>query len=502
MRSTCFLLAALLSAPALSAGKDSNILVHIPFALHNPDGFDHEKAQFGFDAVSRSTSLAEYVYYIAETLCAPVTNQTAGFPAHDAWRAPYILLINGGGVCSEVTKVRHAQTMGAAAVLLAEPHCLCSDTICTSANPTATCDEAFPLLVNDGSGADISIPSFVIAKSLGDALKEQLRKDQPCLVELQWGIRNHNLTSARPEIHFWSSAYDPLVSLETYVDLRSVVTAFDDVVQFSPRYALIDGSRFKCQGEPDANAPCDHLCTNKGRYCTTHAKDLSGNAIVTETLRRLCVWKLFSATAAGKYWDYVIYHKQECGSPHLFADQACIDDALQAAKIDGKLVAQCMDDAGNVDKDATNALLDLALTEQSKSGVVALPALSVQHKVLRYTSARSLFDTVCTEYWLSGVDKIPAICETCGACPNTIGCLEQGKCVDFSNKERHPDTGFSRKKHDGKKKKGHGWKIFFSFVFVAGAAAAAYYYYEHYVRGNRRGGVSLMNDYLHLSGED
>jgi hypothetical protein len=144
-----------------------------------------------------------------------------------------------------------------------------------------------------------------------------------------------------------------------------------------------------------------------------HNVDLSGAAIVKETLRRLCVWKPISYNA-NMYWDYVIYHKQECSDhPGKFGYTKCIEEAMRVAKIDAATVSHCMSDAGNLDQDVTNALLKDAVMDQSRSGVVVtLPALTVNRQLLRYTSARALFDTVCTEYWLSGIDTIPAVCET------------------------------------------------------------------------------------------
>ena len=115
--------------------QDSKILVHIPFHIHDPDGFDHIKADFGFGSILNDfQSISSYVYYIEEVLCYPVTNHSIGFPTIDpgkSWEAPFILLINGGGTCSHVTKVRNAQMIGAAAVLLAQPKCSCSNTNCT-----------------------------------------------------------------------------------------------------------------------------------------------------------------------------------------------------------------------------------------------------------------------------------------------------------------------------------------------------------------------------------
>lgn len=515
----------LLNAAKIAAySVDSKVLVHIPFSLHNASGFSHGKAEFGFATVSPSKSLSAYVYYIEQTLCLPVTNQSVGYPIHEStpWETPFILMINGGGLCSAVTKVRHGQNIGASAVLLATPHCQCSDTDCMTRFPGAGCNTRFPLLVNDGSGDDITIPSFVLDRPISEDLKAELRdKNQPVLVELQWGIPDANLTQNPPQFHFWTTAYDPLVSLETYVDMRTVVTSLGSSLVFSPRYALFNGTRFGCPSNTadDVNGPCDHLCTNHGRYCTVHATDLSGHAIVNETLRRLCVWK--HAATPDQYWDYVIEHKRECGmNPHAFADPMCIGSAFQAAKVEEGPIVACMAE-GSIDSDAPNSLLDDSLQNRSLSGVVSLPAVTLNHQILPYPSARSLFDTVCAAYWYSSVPNIPKVCETCLSCPDAIGCLREGKCVgSFANKERFPDNGMlPHNKHpyqyhdpeDHHQRGGRGRRVRRIFGWLFGLAAIggiAYYSYNQYLQQRDggffrpRNGRGLMTDYLHLSSEE
>jgi len=250
-----------------------------------------------------------------------------------------------------------------------------------------------------------------------------------------------------------------------------------------------------------------HQCTNHGRYCTLHAKDLSGNAIVHETLRRLCIWKHYGNSTADKYWAYTIYHKQLCSEPHSFADPKCIADGFKEAGIHHDIVESCMKDAGDLDQDGTNTLLEEELTHQKRSSVVSLPALSVNRKVLHWTSAHSLYETLCTEYWLSGVKEVPEVCVKCASCPNAVGCIEKGHCVEFENDQRHPDTGYHRSKSENDKgQKKHRGRKFFWFVVIVGSIGGAYYYYDkhrdQFGTMRHRGNGGLMNDYMHLSGEE
>lgn len=509
------------AAAAAGGTTTSKVLVHIPFSLHLAEGYDHVQADFGVHTVSSGRSIASYVWYLDEYLCEPISNRTSGYPRSDVENEdvrvepPYMVISKAGGPCTAVVKARHAQHAGAAALILVDPNCLCSDTDCTTAFPNnSTCHEHPPLLVDDGSAGDISIPTFLIYPLLAAKLHSHLQNSQPALMELQWGIPEEISENRVPQVHLWTMAYDPLVSLEFYVNVRTVAKAFGKALHFVPHYAIVDGTRFHCtDAQPDTDLPCDHLCTNHGRYCTLHATNLSGYAILRETLRRLCIWKHYGEEHPEKYWDYIIYHKQLCSQPSMFNDAQCIEDAFNTARlVDPKVLESCMDDAGDIEEDTSNALFDAELQTMQYSGVHSLPALSIYHKVLPWTSAHSLFDTLCTEYWLSGVTNVPPVCLQCGSCPNTIGCLEKGKCVEFDNEQRHPDTGYRRNKKSktGSNTKSHGigwW--FFWLVLVASAMGGAYYYYDkhqdqfnwgQYRRSSSSRGA-LMNEYMHLPGE-
>jgi hypothetical protein len=78
------------------------------------------------------------------------------------FKAPYILMIDRGG-CNFVPKVRRAQQFGASAVLIADHFCLCSEVESGECHsPEKECETHSPLMADDGSGGDVTIPSFLI----------------------------------------------------------------------------------------------------------------------------------------------------------------------------------------------------------------------------------------------------------------------------------------------------------------------------------------------------
>ena len=505
MRLFCLLVASLV---ALSQAIDSNttrVIVQIPWKLHNPDGEAHHAADFGF-APHTSGSLSAYVHFSKEHapyLCNPVGNRSEFFNMEQRGFA-YILLADRGG-CSFVTKARNAQQAGAAALVVADTTCRCDNKPCMDAQKGDGCQEHDPALVDDGSGSDVSIPTFLLAKLPADNVKHALGTGQKVLMELAWGLKNETVTSVPvPTYHLWTSARDELLDLPTLKNLQLVTHKVGpSKIQFAPRYALIDGNNFDCTQQADTDGPCDHLCTNHGRYCAIHARNLSGHAIVRETLRQLCIWKHYHEAKPDIWWDYVIHHREHCHEPSLYADEACVNKALQYAKADKAAIETCEADSGGLDEDGTNSLLQEMLDHHSRSGVVALPALTLDYNILEQTSSRTLFEAICMHYWYSNdFETVPDICYTCGTCPNVWGCLEQGHCVGFSPSKHHhsqPSSGQQQGKSGH-----HGWSTFF-WICTIGACCAGFYYYKKQqqdgssMRMSDQEGAGLLTSYFQLT---
>lgn len=530
--------------------RSSRIDVHIPFDIHDHNGYEHLQALFGLTSKQHVGSMAAYVYYLNTSLChenivlhtdgsmVGPTAPTQIFPPptlDDGKKLfdRFILLADDDDTCSYVSMARHAQQLGASGLVVGATQCQCHDKHClnntkSTTNGTLSVDDdppclaENPVVVNDGSGHDISIPVFWLVKTASDNIKQQVvDHSQPVLIELTWGIPHAKQVSQHLDLkyHLWTTTNDELLDIETYQNLKTVYQSIGtEAAHFEPRYAVLDGRRWHCRRSNAANAssgegPCDHLCSNHGRYCTLHGKDLSGYAILKETVRRLCIWNLYHKNSddprKDAWWTYTVYHKQHCSEPHMFASSECLDNALAAANVDAHAVDTCMAESGDMDTDVTNTLLEDMRDKFARSGVVSLPAITVDHQVLEHTSSYSLFDTICWKYWnAKNIPSVPQICIQCGSCPNKIGCLEQGgKCVDFNNDERHADDEEHKKERPDKKQdtggKKHGflWHAFW-FLSLCGLAFGGWYYYKEHYGGdtfsNRR---PTMNQYLQLTGD-
>ena len=79
-------------------------------------------------------------------------------------------MVDRGG-CSFVTKARNAQALGASALVAADTRCVCGQ----PCEPQKSCQWTEPVLADDGSGADVTIPAIMLQKQDADAIKDYIR---------------------------------------------------------------------------------------------------------------------------------------------------------------------------------------------------------------------------------------------------------------------------------------------------------------------------------------
>merc|ERR1712232_1375799 len=118
---------------------------------------------------------------------------------------------------------------------------------------------------------------------------------------------------------------------------------------------------------------------NNGRYCATDPDNdldlgISGADVVTEALRRICIWKNFGELdGIGSVWfDYVNLFSDRCDTPDYFTNKDCISDIMKHAGVEERSIDQCMRDSGGLEKDSP-----------TRRGVVILPTAFVNTAALR-----------------------------------------------------------------------------------------------------------------------
>jgi len=440
LRTALTVIAAISAAPNLISAEtpdnvSSRLSIHIPHSLFKESGYDHREALFGFPPYGGS--IAQNVYYADSDLCDPTVDTRKGYPEREVdetgmmapWPSPFILMVDRGG-CTFVQKVRNAQRAGSAGVIIADNTCLCSDKTCMKETGATECQSAEPIMADDGSGSDITIPAFLMFKHDSDKVKDVVTGGDIVQIEMQWALPSPD---DRVEYDLWTVPTES-VSREFQESFRHVAKALDKRAYFTPHMYIYDGMKNGCRGRDGSNQ-CYNLCTNNGRYCATDPDNnldqgISGADVVIESLRRICIWKHYGESdgIGLKWWDYVNEFNSRCASdPDFFTDEDCIKDVYKHAGVDKKKIEQCMKDSGGTSNDSPNAFLDNELDAQVRRGVVVLPTAFVNTAAIRGAlSVSNVFTAICAGY-LSGTR--PSVCDACDTCSDKEECARKGYCA-------------------------------------------------------------------------
>ena len=424
--------------------------------------------------------------------------------------------------------MRNAQHIGASGVLIADNVCLCDDTVCLNRTKAPTCEDAEPLMADDGSGSDITIPSFLVFKHDADEFKKYINKEQQTIrvqmefeptvtLDLPEGYgfdeqqEGQSIAEPPAKVNYevWMSPTDYLSKefLKKFVPIASALTPYTN---FTPHVFIYDGIKSQCVGTPDQGSteaqnwqskPCFNLCTNNGRYCATDPDDdlyhgISGADVVGESLRWLCIWSKYGTKEGydGQlWWNYVNEFYRQCFNNEKFSDETCIDSVFKKVGIDGEVINQCMKDSGGLTGDQMNNKLYEELSEQYNRGVYVMPTVHIQGKAHRGpVSAERVFDEICIRF----PGKRPSVCQ-CTQCPDSIGCVRNnGICP-------HGTMGSVRSQSKGSQtEQSSGVSIwtFLSSIFALTLLTilAGMWHYQRSQNEMRRNVRGILNDYMPL----
>lgn len=281
-------------------------------------------------------------------------------------------------------------------------------------------------MADDGSSSDIGIPSMLMFKQDADPIKEELKANRMVLIEMGWSLPQ---SGATVEYSLWTTPMDA-VSRDFLRQFKKAAIALGSHARFTPHLYMYNGLKSGCQGI-DGENQCYNLCTNNGRYCATDPdndldRGISGADVVTESLRRICIWKNYGESdgIGVQWWDYVTEFMDRCSNADFFSNKDCIKDAYKHAKVDADVVDSCMRNSGGLSADAPNALLDLSIQSQTESGVVILPSAYVNGAPIRGSlTVNNIFDAVCAGF---AVGTAPKICTKCQVCDDPSDCINGG----------------------------------------------------------------------------
>lgn len=411
----------------------SRLQIQVPSSLFKAGGYDHRGALFGTPPYG--ATIMQPLYYADSDLCDATVDKRKGYPTRPnddsgqmaPWKPPFILMMDRGG-CSFVQKVRNAQHAGAAGVIIADNVCVCGNAECMNATAAdgEKCEQFEPTMSDDGSGGDIAIPAFLMFKHDADLIKkEAVDKNQHIQVEMGWTMPR---APDRVKYDIWSSPGDKIGD-EFLRNWGPIATKLADHTEFTPHQYIFSGVEM-CVDEQGTNM-CVDMCTNNGRYCANvvAGRGITGAKVVSESLRRICVWQNFGAS--GSYWDYIKYFSDLCTTGELFSSAACLDDVFKRAGIDKGIINNCMSDSGGTSPGVkggnTNSLLDKQIDSQEENGIIIVPTILVN--TMHFSgglTVPNVFHVICAGFL---DENAPELCKVCDKCSEKLACVEEGFCA-------------------------------------------------------------------------
>ncbi|KAL9662376.1 hypothetical protein QQ045_027209 [Rhodiola kirilowii] len=335
---------------------------------------------------------------------------------------PTFLLIDRGD-CYFTLKAWTAQNAGAAAILVADDRV---EPLITMDNPEEDKADADYL-------QNITIPSALISKRLGDDIKKALSDGEMVNINLDWREALPH-PDERVEYEFWTNSNDECgQKCDTQIDFVKEFKGVAQILerkgytQFTPHYIT-----WYCPQAFILSKQCKAQCINSGRYCApdpeqNFTKGYDGKDVVVQNLRQACFFKVANET--GKpwlWWDYVTDFSIRCPIKDQKYNKECADQVIQSLGVDIKEVDKCI---GDTEADVENPVLKAQQEAQvgigSRGDVTILPTLIVNNRQFRGLR-RAVLKAIC-----SGFQETtePPIClsndiETNECLDNNGGCWE------------------------------------------------------------------------------
>uniref|UniRef100_A0A2P2MBE1 Uncharacterized protein MANES_09G118400 n=1 Tax=Rhizophora mucronata TaxID=61149 RepID=A0A2P2MBE1_RHIMU len=337
---------------------------------------------------------------------------------------PTFFLVNRGE-CFFTLKTWNAEKHRAAAVLVADDR----------TEPLITMDTP----EEDNADADylqnITIPSALISKSLGDDIKKALSAGEMIKLSLDWREALPH-PDERVEYELWTNSNDECgPKCESQIDFvknfKGAAQILDQkgYTQFTPHYIT-----WYCPEAFILSKQCKSQCINHGRYCAPDpeqdfSKGYDGKDVVVQNLRQICFFKV--ASKSGQpwlWWDYVTDFAIRCPMKDKKYTKECADQVIQSLGVDLKKIDECI---GDPEADAENAVLkaeqEAQIGKGSRGDVTILPTLVVNNRQYRGKLDKgAVLKAIC-----SGFQETtePAICltediETNECLKNNGGCWQ------------------------------------------------------------------------------
>jgi hypothetical protein len=207
-------------------------------------------------------------------------------------------------------------------------------------------DKSEPLITMDNPEEgkehleNITIPSVLITKKLGESLKKSAENGDMLSVLLDWRESLPH-PDERVEYEFWTNSNDECgpkcdMQMDFVKSFRGTAQILEKkgYTQFTPHYIT-----WYCPEAFVDSKQCKSQCINHGRYCAPDpeqdfSQGYDGRNVVVQNLHQICVFKIANET--GKpwlWWDYVHDFALRCPMKDKKYNHDCASDVIKSLGI-------------------------------------------------------------------------------------------------------------------------------------------------------------------------
>ncbi|XP_024955950.1 vacuolar-sorting receptor 1-like isoform X2 [Citrus sinensis] len=391
-----------------------------------------EKIKGVYECAIGNFGVPQYGGTLIGTVVYPKANQKAckGFDEVDlSFKSrpgglPTFLLVDRGD-CYFTLKAWNAQKGGAAAILVADDK---TEPLITMDTPEEENADAEYL-------QNITIPSALISKSLGDSIKKSLSGGEMVNMNLDWTEALPH-PDERVEYEFWTNSNDECgPKCESQIDFVKNFKGAAQILeqrgytQFTPHYIT-----WYCPEAFILSKQCKSQCINHGRYCAPDpeqdfSRGYDGKDVVVQNLRQACFFKVANESRKPwLWWDYVTDFAIRCPMKEKKYTKECAEQVIKSLGVDLKKVDECVGDPeADVDNQVLKTEQDAQIGKGSRGDVTILPTLVINNRQYRGKLDKgAVLKAICAGFQET---TEPAIClsediETNECLENNGGCWQ------------------------------------------------------------------------------
>ncbi|KAL9428607.1 hypothetical protein AB3S75_030567 [Citrus x aurantiifolia] len=391
-----------------------------------------EKIKGVYECAIGNFGVPQYGGTLIGTVVYPKANQKAckGFDEVDlSFKSrpgglPTFLLVDRGD-CYFTLKAWNAQKGGAAAILVADDK---TEPLITMDTPEEENADAEYL-------QNITIPSALISKSLGDGIKKSLSGGEMVNMNLDWTEALPH-PDERVEYEFWTNSNDECgPKCESQIDFVKNFKGAAQILeqrgytQFTPHYIT-----WYCPEAFILSKQCKSQCINHGRYCAPDpeqdfSRGYDGKDVVVQNLRQACFFKVANESRKPwLWWDYVTDFAIRCPMKEKKYTKECAEQVIKSLGVDLKKVEECVGDPeADVDNQVLKTEQDAQIGKGSRGDVTILPTLVINNRQYRGKLDKgAVLKAICAGFQET---TEPAIClsediETNECLENNGGCWQ------------------------------------------------------------------------------